>query len=1145
MPAEGKKKLYVARSMEELNKMADHQLVKGWNIKNYCSSASKVFSAAEQQFKLGDEEKSYVLYMKYFNIVKQIHKTKEYKADKKFFTSLLGQSSSIIAIEKAEILAEHLNKRYSEFQEEEELRKRIEDEERMKLETENDEKEDEKNSNHESLEIVSTCAEGEITPVQLYSLFEDEDASVLLMDVRPATQFEVSRITHRQCINVPADIIKPGTLTSAIEKGLSTDALELWNKRGSFDYIILLDWDSDLSSVTVGSTLHSLKDAIYKWDSVVIVKSKPLILEGGYDAWLLHYPQFTTNPSIPRPPKYREVAAITTLLDFDYPTLEDEPPKKPLTSSESLHENFNGSQSKDLVPGIPSSNSLPAVAPMPQFDRSNKPKSSEPSPAIHSVSMPQLKSLSLDDQSATLTRNPSVDRSKKPNLSDGVVNDTGKSPEEEKSNIMEEMRVQQRELEERIRIEKVRIKEAENAAKNQEMRQKQEEEKARLEKLRQQAEEMRKERERKERELDEAKKRAAQQQEDRVKQEKENALRKDAEMLAKRKDAEMREKREAAKKDAEIIARREAAKKQEEQEKTEQEALRIKAELADQEEQQKRAQEIEMRNREIELERQRKLREEELERMRKAKEDDEQRKKLKEEEEKMQQMKEEKIRAEQEAIKIKQSEQRLKDEQEQLAKQQAKGMKKVQLPAGWEKKLDSNTGRYYYIDHGTGTTHWKLPDTVTQSGKPRNRDLSSYKVPLESEPKSNLKRSHSSPNVAQLVDSDLRRPTPQFDRSSKPLIRPSRPNVEIRTSDVSAAQVRNLNPVFGNQGRALTGLKNLGNTCFMNSIIQSLANSTPLATYFIEGSYKYHINRENKLGRGGKVAEEFAVVINAIWSGHYRSISPRDFKLTVSKFVPQFAGYEQQDSQEFLLFLLDGLHEDLNRVKHRKYIEEKDNTHLTDDQAAQLAWNNHKRLNESIMVELFQGQFKSTLQCLFCQKKSVTYDAFMYLSLPLLSNNRCSLYDCVKNFTKLEKVGGADKWFCPKCKVHREANKRIEIWKLPHILLIHLKRFSYEGVWRHKLQTDVDFPINNLDMSSHVIGPKKRSSYNLYAVSNHYGTMDGGHYTAFCKNAIRQKWYKFDDTEVYEMPTRNVKSSAAYILFYTSIELPPPAMHTF
>lgn len=101
----------------------------------------------------------------------------------------------------------------------------------------------------------------------------------------------------------------------------------------------------------------------------------------------------------------------------------------------------------------------------------------------------------------------------------------------------------------------------------------------------------------------------------------------------------------------------------------------------------------------------------------------------------------------------------------------------------------------------------------------------------------------------------------------------------------------------------------------MNSILQCLCNSPGLAEYFNNNLYMEDINRSNILGHKGEVAEEFGVIMKALWAGLYKFISPRDFKVTIGKINEQFSSYDQQDSQELLLFLMDGLHEDLNKVE--------------------------------------------------------------------------------------------------------------------------------------------------------------------------------------------------------------------------------------
>ncbi|XP_062315817.1 ubiquitin carboxyl-terminal hydrolase 11 isoform X3 [Osmerus eperlanus] len=179
------------------------------------------------------------------------------------------------------------------------------------------------------------------------------------------------------------------------------------------------------------------------------------------------------------------------------------------------------------------------------------------------------------------------------------------------------------------------------------------------------------------------------------------------------------------------------------------------------------------------------------------------------------------------------------------------------------------------------------------------------------------------------------------------------------------------------------GLTNLGNTCFMNSALQCLSNTPPLTEYFLLSSYLEELNFTNPLGMKGEIAEAYADVIKQMWSGRHYSVVPRIFKTKVGHFASQFLGYQQHDSQELLSFLLDGLHEDLNRVKNKEYIELRDADGRPDQEVAEEAWRNHRRRNDSVIVDTFHGLFKSTLVCPECHKVSVTFDPFCYLSVPL------------------------------------------------------------------------------------------------------------------------------------------------------------------
>lgn len=205
------------------------------------------------------------------------------------------------------------------------------------------------------------------------------------------------------------------------------------------------------------------------------------------------------------------------------------------------------------------------------------------------------------------------------------------------------------------------------------------------------------------------------------------------------------------------------------------------------------------------------------------------------------------------------------------------------------------------------------------------------------------------------------------------------------------------------QGR---GLANLGNTCFMNCVLQCLAHTRPLADFYHTNAYQAELNLANPLGTRGQLTQSFVELLRAMAAPTTAAppgsteqedevkkersfVDPKSFKACVEQFAPQFVGQAQQDAQEFMAYLLDGLHEDVNRAK--KHPAQSEATDVAESGPADLGaaarreWAVHKARHDSRVVDLFHGQLDSALRCRQCQRESHRFEPFVFLSLPVPS----------------------------------------------------------------------------------------------------------------------------------------------------------------
>uniref|UniRef100_A0A671NCY0 Ubiquitin carboxyl-terminal hydrolase n=1 Tax=Sinocyclocheilus anshuiensis TaxID=1608454 RepID=A0A671NCY0_9TELE len=370
-----------------------------------------------------------------------------------------------------------------------------------------------------------------------------------------------------------------------------------------------------------------------------------------------------------------------------------------------------------------------------------------------------------------------------------------------------------------------------------------------------------------------------------------------------------------------------------------------------------------------------------------------------------------------------------------------------------------------------------------------------------------------------------------------------------KRSDSSSPDSKLKKDSDGTVAQCATGLRNLGNTCFMNAILQSLSNIQVFSCYFKElpsvalrsgktaGRRMYHTRSQGD-------SSEFRKILCSLWQGSQTAFSPDALFYVIWKIMPSFRGYQQQDAHEFLRYLLDHLHREMQGSKNGS-------------PSPALSPDRPKHASESkccingtstIVTSVFGGVLQNEVYCLICGTESRKFDPFLDLSLDIPSQFRikftkdqepgptCTLNDCLRSFTDLEELDEMELYMCHKCKKRQKSTKKFWIQKLPKVLCLHLKRFHWTAFLRNKIDTYVKFPMHGLDMKSFLLEPEnslpERCLYDLAAVVVHHGSGIGsGHYTAYGLHEGR--WYHFNDSTVTLVSEEAVLKAKAYILFYT------------
>jgi len=319
-----------------------------------------------------------------------------------------------------------------------------------------------------------------------------------------------------------------------------------------------------------------------------------------------------------------------------------------------------------------------------------------------------------------------------------------------------------------------------------------------------------------------------------------------------------------------------------------------------------------------------------------------------------------------------------------------------------------------------------------------------------------------------------------------------------------------------------TGLINLGNTCYFNSVLQILAN-VDLLIYYLKNNIHSDLNYNVEQYQFIKELHHLLIIMNN--NDKHRVLNPTKVFSEFNKHLGNsdiYGNFNQEDSEEVLLHILDLLH---NALKYNISLNysgvPKNNRDILMVKSLD-NWSLYYKNNYSNIIDIFYGQYISSTVCNKCNNQNNNFEPCSSINIQITP--QCNtLDDCFDLFTNSEKI---EEYKCDKCNEINTSFKKLNIWKSPKTLIIVLKRFN----GNIKLQHHIKFPLR-MNLEKYVTGYDKDDSYYvLNSIIEHQGDLNFGHYVSYI---IKDKIYKMNDNNISTIT--NINNIQAYILVYKKI----------